>query len=186
MKAQSQALARQYARAFVEVAASEGTLEAATRELGDLAGVVESTPALQQALTNPALGGDQKRLLARAVFGGRTSTLVMRLLELLASRGRAGLVAGVAHEAANLADARRGIVTAHAVSAVALDASQQSALLGALRTLAGREVRLETSVAPDTLGGIRIMMDGRVYDGTVRQRLSALRDQIAGRAPHAA
>jgi F-type H+-transporting ATPase subunit delta len=76
----------------------------------------------------------------------------------------------------------RGVVTAAAVSAVALDAPQREALGQALGKAAGKEVELETSVDASVLGGVSVTMGGRTFDGTVKAQLQALRRRLQGAA----
>jgi F0F1-type ATP synthase delta subunit len=40
-------------------------------------------------------------------------------------------------------------------------------------------VELATKVEPGVLGGLRVKMGGRTYDGTVRAQLEALRRSLA-------
>ena len=53
---------------------------------------------------------------------------------------------------------------------------------GALEQATGRAVELAESVEPSVLGGVVVRMEGRVYDGSVRGRLQALRASLVGRA----
>ena len=43
----------------------------------------------------------------------------------------------------------------------------------------GAEVELATKVEPEVLGGLRVRMGGRTYDGTVGAQLAALRRSLA-------
>ena len=79
-------------------------------------------------------------------------------------------------------NAQRGVVSAQAVAAIELDDAQATALASAIETATGREVELETRVDPGVLGGLRVLMGGRTYDGTVRARLKRLRDRLSGDA----
>jgi F-type H+-transporting ATPase subunit delta len=80
---------------------------------------------------------------------------------------------------AELANAANGILPVEATGAVALSAEQEQALLAVLRTATGSEVELSTKVEPEVLGGLRVKMKGRTYDGTVSGRLQALRRSLA-------
>jgi len=65
-----------------------------------------------------------------------------------------------------------------AVSAVPLAEAQRAALAQALGSAVGRNVELEARVDPAVLGGVRVTVGGRTYDGTVRSRLAALRERL--------
>jgi F-type H+-transporting ATPase subunit delta len=76
--------------------------------------------------------------------------------------------------------AARGGVPATADTAAPLTQGQQERLTAALSAAAGVVVELKTAVDPGLLGGVRVAMAGRIYDGTVRGRLSGLRRHLEG------
>lgn len=68
--------------------------------------------------------------------------------------------------------AQRGVVVADVASAFALSSDMKahiSELVGA------SEVEFRETLDPDLLGGIRIDIPGRRFDGTIRHKLTALR-----------
>jgi F-type H+-transporting ATPase subunit delta len=123
----------------------------------------------------------KKRLLAAGAERAGASALLRRLLELLAERDRAALLDDVVEAYAGLANAAQGIVTAEAVSAVALPDAQRRALAAAL----GDAVELRTRVEPQVLGGLLVRVAGKTYDGTVRTHLDSLRRRLATPGPSA-
>jgi F-type H+-transporting ATPase subunit delta len=178
----SLALARRYARALLEVAGREG--EAAALALRDelraFAPLVWGHPGLRRALLHPGLGTDRRRgALAALAQKAGASTLLRRLLDLLAARDRVALLPEVVEAYAELANGARGVVSAEAVSAVALGEAQRRALAAAL----GDSVELRTRVDPALVGGLLVRMGGRTYDGTVRTQLAALRRRLAAAGP---
>jgi F-type H+-transporting ATPase subunit delta len=178
------ALARRYARALVDVAERQGPNAAlALRdELRAFAPIVAGHPELQRALVHPGVGSEaKKRLLAALAERAGASALLRRLLEVLAERDRTALLGDVVEAYAGLANAAQGIVSAEAVSAVALPDAQRRALAAAL----GDAVELRTRVEPQVLGGLLVRVAGKTYDGTVRTRLDSLRRRLAAPGPSA-
>ncbi len=180
MKGLSRGAARRYARALIDVAGPAGASDVKTA-LGQAAAVVAQNAALREALSHPALAAERKKGLLKAVFKD-TPDVFVRLLELLVDRGRLGLLELIHQEFVALYNASHGIVVARAVSAQPLDAGQKDALGAALRAVTGKQVEIEASLEPAVLGGLRIEMEGRVYDGSVRARLAALKERLRGSA----
>ena len=60
-----------------------------------------------------------------------------------------------------------------------MTAQQTQALHAKLEKLTGKNIDLKTKVDPGVLGGIRLDMEGTELDGTVQNRLAALRRDIA-------
>jgi F-type H+-transporting ATPase subunit delta len=176
------ALARRYARALLEVAGREGVDAplALRDELRAFSPLISGHAGLRRALLDPGLGAEpRRRVLAALAERAGASVLLRRLLDLLASRDRVALLPDVAEAYAELANAARGIVSAEAVSAVALPEAQARALAAAL----GRAVELRTRVEAGLIGGLLVRTGGKTYDGTVRTRLAALRRRLGAIGP---
>lgn len=182
MRAAARGVARRYAQALLDLAEERGQ----DRELREALAVVRRQLApgseLLAALANPALPAERQRALIAAVWpaaAGSAEELVARLLGLLVARRRVTLLPVVSEAYGELWNARHGVVAARAVSATPLAADQRQALQASLRGLTGRAVELTTNVDPQLMGGVMLEMEGRVYDGSVRSRLHALRERLA-------
>lgn len=66
-----------------------------------------------------------------------------------------------------------------AVSATPLGEAQLQALRAAIGKSLGLTVDLKTRVDESLLGGLRVTIGGRTYDGSVRTQLRALRERLA-------
>jgi F-type H+-transporting ATPase subunit delta len=84
----------------------------------------------------------------------------------------------IARALAGIKDDALGIVAAEATVAVELDDAGAAGLHQALETLTGRTVRLSVKVDPEVLGGARTQVGSRVYDGTLKTQLQALRRRL--------
>ncbi len=107
------------------------------------------------------------------------SPLVVRALQLLATRGRLVLLPAVAEEYALALLRSAGVEPAQIVTAAPLPAAEQErvkrALEGALKT----GVEMQASLDPELLGGVLVKIGGRHFDGTLRGRLAALKARLA-------
>lgn len=90
-------------------------------------------------------------------------------------RGYIGILDSFAHQVAGEVERQRAIVE----SATPLDAMLQANLKTSLARKYGRELALEFQVKPELLGGIRVKVGSDVWDGTVKARLEALKNQLA-------
>jgi F-type H+-transporting ATPase subunit delta len=173
---------RRYARALFDVALQKGEEAGLRDELDAATRVLQGSRELQQTLDHPALPLERKKKILGAVFAGRGSALLLKLLELLVQRRRTSVLPALARTYTALFNAHRGVLAAEAVSAAPLSAEQQAAIQAALQEMTGKPVELGVRTEPALLGGVVVNMDGRTYDGTVRTRLTALREHLGGRA----
>jgi F-type H+-transporting ATPase subunit delta len=175
--------ARRYARAAFDVALAKGDTGFGD-DLQELARLFSSSAELRTVLTHPAVSGEKKASLIAALWRGRKpSGILVRLADLLAARDRVELLPLVAQEYNRLWNAHRGVVEAEAVSARALDETEARDLSAAVGRVFGAQVELRQQVDSGLMGGLLLRMQGRVYDGSVRARLRALRERLAGTNP---
>jgi F-type H+-transporting ATPase subunit delta len=179
MNVRSQGAARRYARALLEVAEERGGADSMRDALRGAVDVLARNPDLQAALTHPAVAAERKQAIGREVFGGQgADDTLVRLMDLLIARGRIELLPDIEEAFTAAWNAKRGVLRAEAVTADALTPPQQERLSEALATASGRRVELTTAVDPGVLGGVRVTMGGRIYDGTVRGRLESMRRHL--------
>jgi F-type H+-transporting ATPase subunit delta len=171
--------ARRYARALLAVALEQGSVDVLRKELRQAADLMAEHPDLLAALSHPAPAAERKQAIAREVIGrlGASQTL-LRLIELLITRGRLALLPDIEEAFSAAWNAQRGVLTAEAVTADTLTPAQTERLSAALAAASGGGVELKTAVDPRVLGGVRVTMGGRIYDGTVRGRLDTLRRHL--------
>jgi F-type H+-transporting ATPase subunit delta len=179
MNARHQGAARRYARALLEVADEQGGAGSMRDALRWAAEILAQHPELARTLTHPAVAMDRKQAVAREVFGKQGADVtLMRLLGLLIARGRLELLPAIEQAFTAAWNARQGVLMAEAVTADALPPAEQDRLSQALAAASGQAVELTMSVDPRVLGGVRVTMGGRIYDGTVRGRLESLRRHL--------
>jgi len=178
LKQSSQAAARRYARALLEVALAKGEAPRLLGELRQLAGWLTEQPELARALLRSRLPSERRQKLVSALFAGRGSELLSRLLALLAERDGLALLPELAEAFARAYNDHAGVLTADAVSALPLDEAQTGTLRAALKSATGSEVELRARVDPAVLGGLVVTLAGRTYDGSVRAQLQQLRERL--------
>lgn len=171
--------ARSMARALLDVAEKKGEAAEVQAGLRQTVAALRDLPELQSALSNPALAAERRKRIVAAVFP-RASELLRRLLEVLVEHDAIGMLAPLEQSYSAQWNARRGVVTAEAVTAAPLDPSLGRALEQAIRKTTGLTAELKSQIDPTVLGGVLLRMGGRTYDGTVRGRLKALHRALKG------
>lgn len=182
---QGRSVARRYARALLEVAIQQGRAETVARDISTVAATLAGHDGLRTTLTSPTVPVSSKRRIVSALWSRSVDPLIARLLELLTSADRLAEFSAVAAAFDDAWKAHRGIVPVEVVSATALAKPQTEALAEAVRRVTGKNVALHLSVDPHLLGGLLLRMDGKVYDGTVRSRMRALRSRLVLGTSHA-
>jgi F-type H+-transporting ATPase subunit delta len=182
VKSVNVAVAGRYARALAELigAGDPAALQRAAAELDLLADVFRLDPKLTTFFEDPSVRLAHKRQAGEALAAkARLSETGRRFLGTLVENGRVGAIPAIAAEFTEIADAMIGVVPAEATVAVRLTEAEVASFTRALETMTGRRVRLSVKVDPAVIGGARTRVGSRVFDGTLRGRLDALRRRLA-------
>lgn len=172
-------VANRYARALVDVATERGQVETVLADLTKFAGLLSGHEELRLVFSNPTIPLERKRavlhsLLERLSFQPTTANF----LQLLLTNGRLHQLDPMLQAMRRELDARAGVVAAEIVTARALAAEQQEALERQLAAATGRQVRLHFRIDPSILGGLVARIGSTVYDGSIRNQLTQLRQQM--------
>lgn len=171
-------VARRYATALYEEANATGVLDAVDEDVGLLRDSLQTNHPLSRFFENPVIPKEKKEAVLQSLLGDRVDELTLRFLRLLVRKDRETMTSAVLDQYQALRDEQRGIVDAHVRVARPLSDEDREALLDALEAQTGHSVRLHVKEEPDLLGGVVIRIGDQVFDGSVRNKLSALRDRL--------
>ena len=170
-------IARNYAEALFLAAQQGPALEQYGQLLDAVAGAVQADERIAVALESPRVAKATKaRLLAQAL--GDLAPEVVRFLQAVVRRGRQGLLGDIAHEYQVLLDVKLNRVHAGVTLAAVPDARLEKQIVERLGRALGREVRAHFRSDRGILGGVVVRVGDRVFDGSLRRRVAALRRQL--------
>jgi len=176
------AIANRYARALADVVGAAGNYRAVLQELEDFALVWRESAELAAVFDSPAVALDSKiGLLDRILEHLGTSKTTSNFLRILARNYRLAELEGIRVAFRQAVNHRQGIVEVQVWSATDLPAEQRTTLAARFREVTGQPVELEFQADPALIGGVRARIESRVYDGSVRGHLDAIRERLAVR-----
>ncbi|HJS46999.1 MAG TPA: ATP synthase F1 subunit delta [Gemmatimonadales bacterium] len=173
-------VARNYAEALYELGERTGGTVAYAGWLGAVAGAVAASPRAQAVLMSPRVTKAAKARLLTASLRDAPEEFA-RFTAAVVKRGRQGLLGLIADAYQARVDEKLGRVRAHVVLAREADEKTRTQVTAALAQALGKEVISTFSADPGVIGGAVVRVGGRVYDGSLRRRLAALRRQLLAR-----
>jgi F-type H+-transporting ATPase subunit delta len=171
-------IARVYADALFEVARNKDKLDRIRDELSEFAEAVQHDRDMQVFLFSPYFSSAEKRQgIERAVRDADPE--FVNFLELLIEKHRMPLIFRVQRRFEELWKEERRKLDVTLTSAVQLDPQVVEKVGAEIEKQTGRSVELRSSVDEDILGGLVLQVGNMVLDASVRNRLEALRKNIA-------
>ncbi|OYW16131.1 MAG: F0F1 ATP synthase subunit delta, partial [Novosphingobium sp. 12-64-8] len=162
-------LAGRYASALYELANEQGFASAVESDLENLSAALRESDDLSALIRNPQI---TRAASGKAVDGVAAllglSQLTRNFLGVLAANRRLASLPDMIRSFNAIAAAMRGEVTAEVTTAHPLDDAQIAALAAKLKEREGRDVKLQTSVDPEILGGLVVKIGSQMIDSSIR------------------
>jgi len=174
----AQEVARKYAGALFDSASDRNLLDQAYEQIAQLGELLESDRTLLTFLLSPQVLDKNKQSLVRDVFGSRMEPLFVEFLIVLLDKRRTRYLPEVIVEFNRLVEDAKGISRATVITATPLAESERERLTTRLADRSGRSIKLESKVDSSILGGMIVMIDGKIIDGSVRHGLDLIEEQL--------
>lgn len=169
-----------YAKSLVDIARIEGRLADVEDELFAFARAVGSNDDLRMTLTDPNIPAEQRVGVVDQLLEGKALSTTKAIVSMVIVAGHAGdlseIVDAFIARAANIREKE----TAEIRTATALDDVTLANLTTALSRATGKSLDVKVIIDESVIGGIIAKVGDEVIDGTVRSRLSKLKETIDG------
>lgn len=172
-------IATRYARAIFELGREARNLEAIVRDVTTLGQAYATNDELQKALGNPLVALDAKRAIVREIAQKAGATPVAtHFALLLVDRRRITALPEIARVLRRLTDREAGITRAEVTTAIRMGDDYYTKLKDRLEKLTGGPVTIETREDPAIIGGVVTRIGDLVIDGSLRTRLSEMKNSL--------
>lgn len=173
-------VAKRYAIALFRIAKEQQLLDQMEAELRVVKDVVKNNSDLGVVLKSPKLTIEKKKEIINKAFSG-TSVYVLNTLMILLDRHREDYIESVADHFIEFANDERGIAEALVYTTRPLTEAEKQALSSTFAAKVGKQsLRIENIVDTNLLGGIKLRIGNRIFDGSLRGKLERLERQLLG------
>lgn len=169
-----------YGDALYELAAEEALTDELLEQVNLLSALFRQNPRYLTLLTSPDVPLEERLRLIGEALSGQVHLYLVSFLRLLCQRGRLPAYYDCAARFEQRWLEAHNTVKGRVTSAVPLSKEQLAALSARMGETLGKRVLLEGSVSPLLIGGVRVEINGRVWDGSLRGRLEELGDLLRG------
>ena len=176
-------LADRYAAALYAHAEDSGALDAVVAEMESLGQLIASSADFRRLIESPLIDVTTGTRAALAVlqqegFGKQVRDFV----GVISANRRLRALPEIVTAFASLVADRRGIITAHVLSAQPLNDLQRQQLRARLIEAGYGNVNIQEQIQPDLLGGLVVRIGARLYDTSLKSRLQRLQYAMKGAA----
>lgn len=173
-------VARRYALALFQLVKEQQLIDTVEEELRVVKEVFFVNEDLKAVLQSPKVSREKKKAILSTAFAA-VNPLVLNTLMLLVDRHRENEIIDVANEFSELANEERGVEAANVFSVRPLTEDERTALsVSFAKKIGKKSLQIENIVDSDLLGGIKIRIGNRIFDGSLRGKLDRLERTLLG------
>jgi F-type H+-transporting ATPase subunit delta len=171
-------VARRYASALFQIAKEQQILASVEEDLRVVREVFDYNTDLKAVLNSSKLTKAKKKEIVKAAFA-QLSVYVVNTLMILIDRHREDEIIEVVNQFTQLANDEMGIAEAEVYSTRELTEAEREALSSTFAAKIGKKsLKIENIVDSELLGGIKLRIGNRIYDGSLRGKLTRLERKL--------
>ncbi len=171
---------REYAEALFMLAEEESSAEEYAAALNLILSAVSEEPDYLEFLFSPAIPLTERLSAIDGAFTNSVPENILSFLKLLCENGHIRSLPLCISEFMRLLKVKQNTVSADIYSAIELSDSQKDAICKKLSKTTGKNILPRYIIDPSLIGGVKIDIEGKTYDGSIKNRLHDIKDVITG------
>ena len=170
---------RGYARNLMELANQENMVESCYSEIKAINDELNNNPELARYMVSADYSSDDKKRKLQEVFNNELDNSILHGLFLVIDNlPKKHMELELIHEFLDYYYQSRGIIFGTVYSAEKLDPREINTVEIAFSHKLDKTIRVENKVDPELIGGVKVVINESVWDGTYRAKLDDLRNQL--------
>ncbi|WP_035769380.1 ATP synthase F1 subunit delta [Butyrivibrio sp. NC2002] len=167
-----------YGQSLYDLALSENLTDDILVQMESVKEIFKENPDYITLLSEPSVPKKERLKLVDEAFDGQLQPYLLNFIKILVERGLLRQFSACSRRFRESYNKDHGIAEAIVTSAITLNDSQIDALKHKLESITGKKILLSQKIDASVLGGIRVDIEGKLFDGTVQGRLDELRKKV--------
>jgi ATP synthase F1 delta subunit len=175
---ESLSVAAAYGTALFEAARDRGRLDAVSEEMSALEALFQAEPLFFELLCSPGVDAGGKKRALEEVLGGRLCEELLNFLFILIDKRRIRQFPRIVRAYQKQVNDNLGISVGTIYSLAPLPEDRLERFEKETGKLLRKSVKLENLTDADLVGGVRILIEGKLIDASIRKRLDDLKERL--------
>jgi F-type H+-transporting ATPase subunit delta len=172
-------MARRYATALFELALESNAVDQVQSDLKAFDALVASSPDLTRLVRSPVFSADEQAKALMAVLDkAGIKGVAANFLRVVASNRRLFAARDMIKGFNALVARHKGEVTAQVTVAATLNDARLNEIRDALKSVTGKDVRVDVDVDPSIIGGLKVKLGSRMIDASLRTKLNSIKQAM--------
>lgn len=171
-------VAERYAESLYQLALENHELEGYLADMKLVDTVLESNPEFEKFFSHVLVDDDAKCNLLDKGFGTSVHHYVLNFLKLLVKKRRTRYIAPITKSFIKMSNKHLGIEEGVIFTPFALSDEQVKAIEEAISQKENKKITLRTVEDKTLIGGVKVQIENRVYDGSLKNKVSKLKTEL--------
>jgi F-type H+-transporting ATPase subunit delta len=172
-------IASRYAEALFQVGEESNSTEKLYNELKAVVDIIKENKEFENILKSPIVSKGDKKDLISNIFGSQIDKEMLNFMKILADKDRLSLIAGITEAFKASLNDKNNILEGIVITAVPMKGDELEGLQGKLSAKYNKTVILKNKVDESVLGGVLVRLGNEEIDGTVKNRLDKMKEQLS-------
>lgn len=167
-----------YGSALFQAAEETDKKDLILDEACQVLGIFEQEPNFYAFINYPAISAREKKDVLKRVFEGQICQELLNLLYVLVDKGRTRHFPKIIKVYKDMINHEEGYSYGTVYSVEDLKPEQIAKFEQQTSELMQKKIRLDNQLDPKLIGGVKILVDGRIIDASIRKRFQDLGSKI--------
>ena len=167
-----------YAESLFDLAKEENKVTQYLDDIKLVGEVLDSDPQIVQFFNHVLIENDKKIQLLDQSFKGNVDQYVLNFLKILVQSRRIRYIDDIVKSYIKLSNQYLGIEEGMIYTPYELTDQQIQDIEKAISQKENKKVTLKVSIDPSLLGGIKVQISNRIYDGTIKNKVEMLKKEL--------
>ncbi|MFW5980411.1 MAG: ATP synthase F1 subunit delta [Halanaerobiaceae bacterium] len=171
-------IASKYSQALYELGQNNNNLIKIKDELNEVWQIIEENVKLKNVLFHQRILRDEKKEVLEKLFADKISRVMLNFLKLLIDKRRIYYLEFIINEFNQKVNQAREILQIKVISAIPLNDQLFNKLSSKLDQILDYQIVLEQTQDPSILGGLKLKINNKIIDGSIKTRLENLNERL--------
>ncbi|MBQ0004765.1 MAG: ATP synthase F1 subunit delta [Clostridiales bacterium] len=167
-----------YGTALYEAARETGKVQLILDEGREMLDIIDANEDLRLFINFPTISAEEKKNTLTAIFEGQICKELLNFLYVLIDKRRVAHLKGIMKVYEGLTQKEDGYSYGTVYSVVPLSAERMAEVEAKASDLLKTKVKLENELDPQLIGGVKLLVDGKLIDASLRKKFDDMASQI--------
>ena len=170
-----------YGTALYEAAKETGKEQLILDEGLQILDIIDKEEDLHLFINFPTIAAEDKKKVLTAAFEGKICTELLNFLYVLVDKRRVAHLKGIMKVYKDLCDKEEGVSYGTVVSVVKLSDERLAQIEEETSNLLQKKVRLTNELDPALIGGVKVLIEGKMIDASLRKKFDDMASALIAR-----